>query len=153
VCAPEPIADELKRCRQELLEKPEDPRLKLIGRRHLLSANSWLHNFQRLVKGRERCLLFMHPSDLSAHGLATGQTIRVTSRVGQIRVKVQATDEIMPGVVSLPHGWGHDRPHTRLSIARQHPGVNLNDLTDEKQYDGLSGNAVLNGIPITISAE
>jgi len=152
VCAPQPLWSDLKRAEQELLQKPNDEGLLLIGRRHLFSANSWLHNFKRLVKGRDRCLLFMHPFDLSARRLSDGQMVKVASRTGSVAVKVSATEEMMPGVVSLPHGWGHDRSGTRLSVAREHAGVSVNDLTDEKWFDRLSGNAALNGVPVTVTA-
>ena len=122
--------------------------LVLIGRRHLRSNNSWMHNSQRLVKGRPRCTLLVHPSDAAARGLADGAVALLTSRVGAVEVPVEVTDSIMPGVVSLPHGWGHGRSGTRLSIASDHPGVSINDVTDEQFVDTLSGNAAVSGVPV-----
>jgi anaerobic selenocysteine-containing dehydrogenase len=126
--------------------------LLLIGRRHVRSNNSWMHNYHRLVKGKPRHQLLMHPDDLSSRGLADGQWVRVSSRVGVVEVQVLGSIEMMPGVVSLPHGWGHARPGVHMSIAIEQPGVSANDLTDERQLDALSGNAVLNGVPVHVAA-
>ena len=130
----------------------EAPRLVLIGRRHLRSNNSWLHNSARLVKGKRRCTLMVNPSDAIAHGLAVGDTARITSARGQVRAPVEITDEIMAGVVSLPHGFGHAREGTRLSVANttENAGVSVNDLTDEMRLDRLTGNAALNGVPVEL---
>lgn len=116
------------------------------------SNNSWMHNYRRLVKGKPRHQLLMHPADLAGRGLSDGQRVRVRSRVGSIDVEVAASDELMPGVVSLPHGWGHDRGGVRLQIAGELPGASANDLTDERLYDALSGNAALNGVPVEVAA-
>jgi anaerobic selenocysteine-containing dehydrogenase len=126
--------------------------LLLIGRRHVRSNNSWMHNYHRLVKGKPRHQLLMHPDDLSSRGLTDGQWVRVSSRVGVVEVQVLGSVEMMPGVVSLPHGWGHARPGVHMSIAIEQPGVSANDLTDERQLDALSGNAVLNGVPVHVAA-
>ncbi|WP_219064184.1 molybdopterin oxidoreductase family protein [Pseudomonas sp. UMAB-08] len=126
--------------------------LLLIGRRHVRSNNSWMHNYHRLVKGKPRHQLLMHPDDLSSRGLTDGQWVRVSSRVGVVEVHVLGSVEMMPGVVSLPHGWGHARPGVHMSIASEQPGVSANDLTDEHQLDALSGNAVLNGVPVHVAA-
>jgi len=126
--------------------------LLLIGRRHVRSNNSWMHNYHRLVKGKPRHQLLMHPDDLSSRGLTDGQWVRVSSRVGVVEVQVLGSVEMMPGVVSLPHGWGHARPGVHMSIASEQPGVSANDLTDEHQLDALSGNAVLNGVPVHVAA-
>ena len=96
--------------------------LSLIGRRHVRSNNSWLHNSQRLVKGPDRCTLMIHPDDAAQRGLATGDLARVASRVGEVEVAVEVTEDVMPGVVSLPHGWGHDRQGTNLTVAQAHAG-------------------------------
>ena len=125
--------------------------LRLIGRRHIRSNNSWMHNYARLVKGKDRCNLLMHPTDLAAHALHSGDLAELRSRSGCLTVKVEASEDLMPGVVSLPHGWGHDRAGSRLSIATRHPGVCINDLTDETFLDDLSGNAALNGVPVSIT--
>ena len=124
----------------------------LIGRRHVRSNNSWLHNSPRLVKGKPRCTLLMHPDDAAGRGVTDGATVRLRSRVGEVEVPVEVTADVMPGVVCLPHGWGHDRPGARMQVARAHAGVNSNRLTDELAIDALSGNAVLNGIPVTVEA-
>ena len=124
--------------------------LLLIGRRELRTVNSWSHNWPSLVSGRDRCELHMHPVDAAGHGLEDGAPVRVASRVGGVVVPVRITPDMMPGVVSLPHGYGHDREGTRLSTAADHAGVSINDLTDPAELDALSGNAVLSGIPVRV---
>ena len=124
----------------------------LVSRRTLRSMNSWLNNSPRLVKGPARCTLAMHSRDAAGLGVTSGQQVEIISRVGQIRAVVEVSDEMMPGVVSLPYGWGHDRPGARLSVASQHAGVSMNDLSDERRYDHVSGTAVLDGIPVTVRA-
>ncbi|RRV06788.1 molybdopterin oxidoreductase family protein [Pseudomonas sp. v388] len=126
--------------------------LLLIGRRHVRSNNSWMHNYQRLVKGKPRHQLLMHPQDMAARGLSDQQWVTVDSRVGQVRVQVLGSADMMPGVASLPHGWGHGRSGVQLDIANAQPGVSANDLTDERVLDAVSGNAALNGVPIRVSA-
>jgi anaerobic selenocysteine-containing dehydrogenase len=126
--------------------------LVLIGRRHVRSNNSWMHNYHRLVKGKPRHQLLMNPADMSRLGLLDGQRVRVRSRVGTIEVEVAVSDEMMPGVISLPHGWGHGRPGVQLDTASAQPGASANDLTDERQLDALSGNAALNGVPVWVEA-
>ncbi|AUG06145.1 molybdopterin oxidoreductase family protein [Pseudomonas sp. S09G 359] len=133
---PVPVADELL----------------LIGRRHVRSNNSWMHNYHRLVKGKPRHQLLMHPDDLARRQLSDGQRVRVSSRIGMIEVEVLASLDMMPGVVSLPHGWGHGRPGVQMTIASGQPGASANDLTDERQLDELSGNAALNGVPVQVAA-
>lgn len=125
--------------------------LKLIGRRHVRSNNSWMHNSQRLIKGPARHQLLMHPADLAARGIVDGARVSVQSRVGMIEVEVAASETMMPGVVSLPHGFGHDRTGTRLSIAEAHAGASNNDLTDTDLLDSISGNAALNGVPVEVT--
>jgi anaerobic selenocysteine-containing dehydrogenase len=129
----------------------EPPRVVLVSRRHLRSNNSWLHNVPVLVKGRDRCTLLVHPDDAAAHGLADGGRATVTSDAGVVEVPVEVSDEVLPGVVSLPHGWGHDRPGTRTAVAREHPGVNSNLLAPNDLVDLPSGNHVLNGIPVSLA--
>jgi anaerobic selenocysteine-containing dehydrogenase len=128
------------------------PLLVLIGRRHVRSNNSWLHNSQRLVKGKPRCTLLMHPDDAARRGVVDGATVRVRSRVGELSVAAELTGDIMPGVVSLPHGWGHDRDGIRLAVASRHAGVSVNDLVDDQHLDELTGTAVLNGTPVEVEA-
>lgn len=131
------------------LERDRDS-LVLIGRRQLRSNNSWMHNLPHLVRGRDRCTLQVNPRDAERLGLTDGGAASVSSRTGSVVVPVEVTDSIMAGVVSIPHGWGHDAPGTRLSVAAEKPGVNSNLLADELLVDRLSGNAVLNGIPVAV---
>ena len=146
--APELHLRDLQRAATVLAESP--PALVLIGRRHVRSNNSWLHNSQRLVKGKARCTLLMHPDDAARLGVADGAAVRVRSRVGEVEVAAELTTDMMPGVVSLPHGWGHDRDGVRLSVARRHAGVSMNDLVDDQRVDALTGTAVLNGTPVDV---
>ncbi|MCY1144976.1 molybdopterin oxidoreductase family protein [Actinoplanes sp. Pm04-4] len=145
---PAPLAADVERLRAALNREPDS--LVLIGRRHLRSNNSWMHNVPALVKGRDRCTLQLNPADAARLDLVDGDDAQVTSRVGTISARVEVTYAVMPGVVSLPHGWGHDVPGTRQTVAAAHPGVNSNVLTDESVIDPLSGNSVLNGIPVEI---
>ncbi|MGG7648853.1 molybdopterin oxidoreductase family protein [Pseudomonas sp. ES4] len=134
------------------LQAPAVDELLMIGRRHVRSNNSWMHNYHRLVKGKPRHQLLMHPDDLASRGLSDGQRVRVSSRVGEIEVEVLGSLDMMKGVVSLPHGWGHARPGVQMTIASGQPGSSANDLTDECLLDELSGNAALNGVPVTVAA-
>jgi anaerobic selenocysteine-containing dehydrogenase len=111
-----------------------------------------MHNSPQLVSGHNQCTLMMHPDDAKPRELDPGQVVTVSSRIGKIRVPVEITDEMMPGVVSMAFGWGHDRPGTRLSVASQHAGVSMNDIVDESCYDQVSGISVLDGIPVKVSA-
>jgi anaerobic selenocysteine-containing dehydrogenase len=147
--APAAIAEDLARLREDLAAGPA-PGLQLVGRRHVRSNNSWMHNVPSLVSGRERCTLQVHPDDAAALGLAEGARAEVTSRVGKLVVRVELSDTLRRGVVSLPHGWGHDRPGAALGVAARRAGVNANQLTDPLPLDPLSGNAVLNGIPVEV---
>jgi anaerobic selenocysteine-containing dehydrogenase len=124
----------------------------IVGRRHLRSNNSWLHNLPGLAGGRARCTLLMHPDDAGRLGLRDGDSARVTSLRGTVQAPVEVTPDIMPGVVSLPHGWGHDLADTQLRVAARQPGVNTNLLADEYALDPVSGNAILNGIPVQVEA-
>jgi anaerobic selenocysteine-containing dehydrogenase len=146
-----PVIDDLVRL-EAAIDRYRNGDLVLVGRRHLRSNNSWMHNVNVLVKGKERCTLQVHPDDATALGLADGGRAEIASRVGKVIAPVEVTDSIRPGVVSLPHGWGHDLPGVRLGVAADHAGVNSNVLTDGEAIDPLSGNAVLNGIPVTVSA-
>ncbi|MBC9249998.1 dehydrogenase [Pseudomonas alcaligenes] len=148
--APELLVGDLARFAAQPL--PAAGELVLIGRRHVRSNNSWMHNYQRLVKGKPRHQLLMHPQDMAGRGLSDGQRVRVQSRVGEIEVEAVASDEMMPGVVSLPHGWGHARPGVQMGIASAQPGASANDLTDDRQLDAVSGNAALNGVPVRVEA-
>jgi anaerobic selenocysteine-containing dehydrogenase len=124
--------------------------LLLIGRRHQRDNNSWLHNSARLTRGRPRHALLAHPDDLAVRGIRDGDMVLVRSAAGEVQVEVAATDDVMPGVVSLPHGYGHRRSGVRLREATRLPGVSMNDLTDPSVVEALSGNAVLNGVPVVV---
>ncbi len=146
--APPGITADVPRLRSRLTRP--DGTMTLVGRRDLRSNNSWMHNIEALVRGRPRCTLWVHPDDAARLGLADGLAAAVRSRAGRVEVPVEITDAIMPGVVSVPHGWGHDAPGIALRVASAHAGVNSNLLADELAMDPLSGNAVLNGIPVTV---
>ncbi|MFM7262319.1 MAG: molybdopterin dinucleotide binding domain-containing protein, partial [Acidimicrobiales bacterium] len=130
----------------------ESTRILLVGRRDLKSNNSWMHNIRVLTKGALSCTLHVHPDDAAGLGVSTGSVVRVTSRVGSVDVTAEVTDSVRRGVVSLPHGWGHNVPGTRMAVAAEKAGVNSNILTDDRTLDPLSGNASLNAIPVTLQA-
>jgi anaerobic selenocysteine-containing dehydrogenase len=134
------------------LAEDAGPALRLVNRRDLRSMNSWLHNLPSLAKGRERCTLQMHPDDAAARGLADGEGARLRSPVGEIRVPVEVTDAVMPGVVSLPHGFGHEGEGVALRVAARKPGANVNAVTDDGPCDGPSGASVLFGGPVEVEA-
>jgi anaerobic selenocysteine-containing dehydrogenase len=148
--APEAIVNDVERLRAAL-DTEGNGGMVLVGRRQLRSNNSWMHNLPALVKGKERCTMHIHPDDAARLGLEDGDRARVSSAVGSLEAAVELTDGIMPGVVSIPHGWGHDAPGIRMEVAREHAGVNSNLLADESQIDPVSGNAVLNGIPVELA--
>ena len=129
---------------------PDDGRLLLIGRRHQRDNNSWLHNTPRLTRGRPRHALLMHPDDLAERGIPDGSSVTVRSAAGAVTVEVTASEDVMLGVVSLPHGYGHRADGIRMRHAAELPGVSINDLTDPAVVEGISGNAVLNGVPVTV---
>ncbi|MFH8714545.1 molybdopterin-dependent oxidoreductase [Streptomyces zaomyceticus] len=147
---PAPVAADLPRLRAALETAVPDG-LVLVGRRHLRSNNSWLHNTPALGGGSNRCTLQVHPEDAARLRLTEGGLARVTAEGGELAVEVEITDTVRNGVVSLPHGWGHDRPGTRLTVASARPGVNVNQLLDGSRIDPLSGTAVLNGFPVTVT--
>ncbi|WP_141204158.1 molybdopterin oxidoreductase family protein [Streptomyces griseorubiginosus] len=147
---PGPIADDLPRLREALRQRADG--LVLIGRRHLRSNNSWMHNVPALTGGTNRCTLHIHPEDAEDLRLVDGQLVGIKGAGGAVTAPVEITDTVRRGVVSLPHGWGHDRPGTRLRHAAQDPGVNVNQLLDGTLLDPLSGNAVLNGVPVELIA-
>jgi anaerobic selenocysteine-containing dehydrogenase len=133
------------------LEREWSDAMVLVGRRHVRSNNSWMHNIKVLTKGRNRCTLQIHPDDADRLGLTDGSPATVTSRVGEVSIDVEITDGIRPGVVSIPHGFGQNLPGVRLRVAQEYRGVNTNVLTDEQFYDEISGNIALNGVPVTVS--
>jgi anaerobic selenocysteine-containing dehydrogenase len=150
--APPAIVADVERLRASLVrtKKGTNGQMLLIGRRDLRSNNSWMHNLHVLTRGKERCTLLMHPTDATRLALADGEMVCVTSRAGAVEILVEVTDAIMPGVVSIPHGWGHNLPGTRMRVAREHAGVNANILTVAEEVDPLSGNAILNGVAVTV---
>ena len=148
--APQAIVDDLPRLRAALADTPAE--MVLIGRRQLRSNNSWMHNLPTMVRGSNRCTLLVNLDDAARLGLVDGEPAAVRSRVGQVEAVVEVCDEVMPGVVSLPHGWGHSLSGVRMDVARDHAGVSANDLTDDDAIDPLSGNAMLNAVPVTVSA-
>jgi anaerobic selenocysteine-containing dehydrogenase len=147
--APSYITDDLPRLAARL-DRPADE-LVLVSRRHLRSNNSWMHNVNVLVKGKDRCTLLLHPDDAARFGVRDGALARVTSDAGTVDVPAEVTEDIRAGVVSLPHGWGHNLPGTRLSVANDHAGVNTNILAPGTFVDVISGNAAVNGIPVKIA--
>jgi anaerobic selenocysteine-containing dehydrogenase len=148
--APALVVDDLDRLEASVDRDAHD--VVLIGRRHLRSNNSWMHNLEPLIKGPDRCTLLVHPEDAGRFGLRDGGLAQVSSRVGALVAPVEISDEVMPGVVSLPHGFGHDAPGARMAVARRHAGVNVNLLSDDAAIDVPSGNAAFNGVPVAIAA-
>ena len=146
--APEPLLADAARLRASMT-RPR-PALTLIGRRELRSNNSWMANLEPLVKGEDPCALLVSQADAARLGLADGGRARITSAVASLVAPVRVTDEMTPGVVSLPHGWGHDQPGARLRVARQHAGVSLNRLIPDQGIEPLSGDALLNSTPVTV---
>jgi len=146
--APPTMTNDLARLRRSMANNTG--RMLLIGRRNLRTSNSFMHNLPALVKGPDPCTLQVSPQDATRIGLTDGGPARITSRVGSIVAPVEVTDDLMPGVVSLPHGWGYDAEGSRLQVARAHPGANANALTDNQAYDEASGTAVLFGTPVTV---
>ncbi len=147
--APSYITQDLERLRTRLARV--DNGLVLVSRRHLRSNNSWMHNVERLVSGRERCTLLIHPDDANNAGVPDGSHAEIRSSVGTITAIIEISDEMMPGVVSLPHGWGHDVGNIRMAVASRHAGVNNNLLAPGEFVDVPSGNAAVNGIPVQVS--
>lgn len=147
--APPYITGDLDRLRRRLGRQREQ--MVLVSRRHARSKNSWMHNIDVLVKGKDRCTLLIHPDDAASYGISDGLPAVVRSESGTVEVRAEVSDEMMPGVVCLPHGWGHDKVGTRMSVARDHPGVNNNLLAPGHLVDEISGNAVVNGIPVTVA--
>lgn len=149
--APSLFLGEMERLVQKKAEM-ESAGVLLVGRRDLKSNNSWMHNIRVLTKGSLSCTLHVHPDDAAGLGVSTGSVVRITSRVGSVDVTAEVTDSVRRGVVSLPHGWGHNVPGTRMAVAAEKAGVNSNILTDDRTLDPLSGNAALNAIPVTLQA-
>ncbi len=150
--APKAICADFTRLASKVeLPLPTQDDFLLIGRRTLRSMNSWLHNSKRLVSGKSPCVLFMHPNDARRLGLGSGERVHVTSSRNRIEVPLEITDEMMPGVVCMPYGWGHNRDGIRMAVAAKVAGGNYNDLVEEDVFDAVSGASVLNGVPVRIS--
>jgi anaerobic selenocysteine-containing dehydrogenase len=153
--APEVLVKDVERVKAKLLHTTSphsNGDLLLIGRRQLRSNNSWMHNSQRLLRGKPQCTILMHPADAAKRHLRAGQRVSVRSRVGSIEVPMEISEEMMPGVVSIPHGWGHDRMGIQLEVAQQHAGESINDITDNLTIDALCGTAAFNGTSVSVEA-
>jgi anaerobic selenocysteine-containing dehydrogenase len=148
--APAYICADIPRLRERLSREPKG--LVLVSRRHVRSNNSWMHNLPALMTGRDRCTLLIHPDDAIRRGLADGGLARIRSQAGSVEAPVEVSDEMLPGVVSLPHGWGHDKPGARLSVARERAGACNNVLAPGALLDVPSNNAAVNGIPVEVEA-
>lgn len=147
---PDALRPEIGRLR-ERMAKQRNGELQLVGRRHIRSNNSWMHNIRVLTSGRNRCTLQIHPDDAARLGVADGADVRVASRVGEVTIKAECTDVVMPGVVSIPHGFGQNEEGVELRVAREYDGVNTNILTDEQFQDPICGNIAFNGVPVTVA--
>ena len=156
--APEVMVKDIERVKARFLDTAlhhSNGDLRLIGRRQLRSNNSWMHNSERLVKGnpaKPQCTILMHPIDAAHRELTAGQKVIVQSSVGSITLPIEISEEMMPGVVSIPHGWGHDRSGNELGVAQQHPGASINDLTSNLTIDTLCGTAAFNGTLVSVRA-
>ena len=146
--APPALLQDLKRATQALQAPAAD--LVIIGRRDVRTNNSWMHNLPTLAKGPFRCTALVHPTDARRLGLTEGAMAELRNGTRSLQAQVHVSEEMMPGVVSLPHGWGHDLPGARLQVAAERPGANVNALLSDGLRDPLSGNAVLGGVPITM---
>jgi anaerobic selenocysteine-containing dehydrogenase len=153
--APEVLVKDVERVKTKFLDNvslSSNGHLLLIGRRQLRSNNSWMHNSQRLLRGKPQCTILMHPTDAAERQLRRGQNVSVRSRVGSVVVPIEISEEMMPGVVSVPHGWGHDRVGIQLEVAQQHAGESINDVTDNLRIDSLCGTAAFNGTWVSVEA-
>jgi anaerobic selenocysteine-containing dehydrogenase len=155
--APEVLVKDVERVKAKLLDTASlhashdfGGNLLLIGRRQLRSNNSWMHNSQRLLRGKPQCTILMHPTDAAQRHLTSGQKVSVRSRVGSVVVPIEISEEMMPGVVSIPHGWGHDRLGIQIEVAQQHVGGSINDVTDDLRIDALCGTAAFSGTWVAV---
>jgi anaerobic selenocysteine-containing dehydrogenase len=149
--APEMLVGDVDRLMSSREADKSDYPFSLIGRRHLRDCNSWMHNYEVLVKGKNRCTVMVNELDAAELGIVNGQPVKVSSRAGSVELPCEITDAIAPGVVSIPHGYGHDRTGTNVATASDHPGVSINDLTDELILDKLTGNAAFSGVRVRIT--
>ena len=149
---PELLLADLKRLDKVFQAKNnnKENEILLIGRRHVRSNNSWMHNSERLVKGNNRCTLMIHPKTADRLNILNKSSVIVSSRVGSVIIPLEITEDIMPNVVSIPHGYGHQKAGSQLDIAKNHAGVSINDLTDELFIDKLTGNAAFSGVAVTV---
>ncbi len=151
---PANIVKDLPRVQDLMQAESKDPdTLLLFGRRQLNSNNSWFHNYARLMKKGDTCLAQIHPNDATKHGIVDEQVVTIRSKTGEIKIRVDLCEDILPGTISIPHGWGHGMEGTQLDLANQFPGVNVNILTDDLEVEGLTGNAVFQGIPVQIISD
>jgi len=160
--APEGLVKDIERVKAKFLQadrsgaagtNDSNGHLLLIGRRQLRSNNSWMHNSERLVKGKIQCTILMHPTDAAKRRLSSGEQVLVRSGVGSIVVPLEVSEEMMPGVVSIPHGWGHDRKGNQLGVAQQHAGASINDVMDNLRIDALCGTAAFNGTFVDVERQ
>jgi anaerobic selenocysteine-containing dehydrogenase len=151
--APQRIVADVTRLKELQQDSSRTDSLLLIGRRHTRSNNSWMHNLNVLTKGKDRCTLMINPLDAQRLGLSNGQIATVSTAVASLRIPVEITEQIMPGVVSIPHGWGHNAAATNLTVANRHAGANANALIDETLFDAPSINSMLNGIPVRVAPD
>jgi len=152
--APASLLADLERLKKVFVAEEKEAQGKqfqLIGRRDLRTNNSWMHNSYRLVKGGNRCTLLINPADATDLNISNNQEVEVKSKTGKLRIQTEISEEVMRGVVSIPHGWGHDRKGIKLDIAAAHAGVSINDVTDDKFIDELTGNAAFSGVWVTVS--
>jgi anaerobic selenocysteine-containing dehydrogenase len=150
--APKLLVDDVARLERQQVrasDEKEKP-LMLFGRRDIRSKNSWLHNCERLVKGKNRCTAQLHPEDAHARNIESGDTVEISSRVGTIELPAEVTEDVCPGTVCVPHGWGHAREGTRMGVAEGHAGVSVNDVVDDEMVDEVSGTSVLNGLAVEV---
>lgn len=150
--APKLLVDDVARLEREQVRAIEEKerRLLLFGRRDIRSKNSWLHNCERLVKGKNRCTAQLHPEDAHARNIESGDTVEISSRVGTIELPAEITEDVCPGTVCVPHGWGHAREGTRMGVAEGRAGVSVNDVVDDEMVDEVSGTSVLNGLAVEV---
>jgi len=152
--SPKQMIETLPRVKEVFLGREDSTKdgydMVLIGRRHILSNNSWMHNSRRLLKGSNRCTALMHPEDATRRNIKPGDMIEVQSKVGSIILPSELTEDIMPGIISIPHGWGHDRPGVQLKTAREFAGVSVNDITDNRVTEELTGSSVFFGVPVRV---
>ena len=148
--APQLFLDDLPRLKEFNKQQPSDYPFKMIGRRLARSHNTWTHNSYRLIKGKNQVTLQINPQDAKALNIENGETVRVSSNTGEVQIQAELDQNIMPGVVSIPQGWGHNHKNTRMNTAAKQPGISINSLTDDARIDELTGNAAFNGTPVSV---